>query len=1038
MTDLEPGMRVRLRDNPTRTGTLGNEPEGSGRRLRLQVRFDDGTADHFPPSAIEGLTEVSNSPYTCIREGSYALASNLRATITHHRLSGRLANLIYSLNTTNTQYYPHQFKPVLQFLDSPSNGILIADEVGLGKTIEAGLIWTELRARTDARRLLVVCPAVLRMKWREELLNRFGIRAELVDAGELTDRLEQVRNQPRQDFALIASMQGLRPPRDYEELTNKQGAARLARLLDEIDPGGEPLINLLIVDEAHYLRNAGTQTNRLAKLLRPQAEHVVLLSATPIQLSDSDLFNLLNLLDESAFPNEYLFRSSMQVTSPIVKLRDDVISGRIDQKTFADAIAQAMANQYLEDSVQLSSLADELPSDQELQDRRTRAEIADRLDRLHPLSKLVTRTLKREVQENRVLRIPFDLRAKLSDIESKFYHQVTQRVRDYCEDNGLLTGFILTTPQRQMSSCMPAACRAWQQRLAQQKDFEPDEGLSELLEDEEAAANPPPALGTLVSQLVQIAQQVGDFEQLRLHDSKYRLLKQQLRKYFNEYPDKKVVLFSFFRHTLQYLAERLVEDGFTCVVMQGGSNKQDILKSFESESGPQILLSSEVGSEGIDLQFSSLLINYDLPWNPMRIEQRIGRIDRLGQQADRILIWNMMHRGTIDERIYDRLLDRLGIFKQALGSMEMVMGNPIKKMTKDLLSHNLTEEEEVQRIDQTLMAIVETERRQEQLEEEAPNLVAHGEFIINKVRAAQELGRFVRSEDIYAYVTDFLVANYPGTRFIAQDCTERLYTLEISARLRVELDLFIQANGLQGKSRMLSVSPPAIEFDNCYRAPSPTLERITQDHPLVRFVSYQLAQPENAVKRHPISAIRLSAMQTGGLAKGCYVFTVYRWSFSGAQVQERLVFSAQSLTTQRFLDAEEAELLVNNAALHGDNWLAASNALNYEQVQDAYDDCSQQIAKQFRDARRAMRDENADRINLMIQLVKKRCEQEVSRLEEQILRLHSEGKDRMIKPTRGRINKIYERTDQRVAELDLKKKLEAQNNYVVAGVVNVD
>ena len=104
MTDLEPGMRVRLRDNPTRTGTLGNEPEGSGRRLRLQVRFDDGTADHFPPSAIEVLTEVSNSPYTCIREGSYALASNLRATITHHRLSGRLANLIYSLNTTNTQF----------------------------------------------------------------------------------------------------------------------------------------------------------------------------------------------------------------------------------------------------------------------------------------------------------------------------------------------------------------------------------------------------------------------------------------------------------------------------------------------------------------------------------------------------------------------------------------------------------------------------------------------------------------------------------------------------------------------------------------------------------------------------------------------------------------------------------------------------------------------------------------------------------------------------------------------------------------------
>jgi len=119
----------------------------------LQVFLFDGAEDHFPPSALEPIFQESNSPTACFSSGRYSLAKNLRTAITHHRLSGKLANLIYSLNTTNTDFYPHQFKPVLQFLDSPSSGILIADEVGLGKTIEAGLIWTELRARFDARLL---------------------------------------------------------------------------------------------------------------------------------------------------------------------------------------------------------------------------------------------------------------------------------------------------------------------------------------------------------------------------------------------------------------------------------------------------------------------------------------------------------------------------------------------------------------------------------------------------------------------------------------------------------------------------------------------------------------------------------------------------------------------------------------------------------------------------------------------------------------------------------------------------------------------
>lgn len=110
----------------------------------------------------------------------------MRRNLTHVHLLGRLANLVYSMGVINTDFYAHQYKPLLTLLESPASGILIADEIGLGKTIEAGIIWTELRAREEMRRLLIVCPAMLREKWRDELLNRFGIESQMVDAATLT------------------------------------------------------------------------------------------------------------------------------------------------------------------------------------------------------------------------------------------------------------------------------------------------------------------------------------------------------------------------------------------------------------------------------------------------------------------------------------------------------------------------------------------------------------------------------------------------------------------------------------------------------------------------------------------------------------------------------------------------------------------------------------------------------------------------------------------------------------------------------------
>lgn len=1034
--ELVSGTKVRLKENPTSVGIIGTEHEYRRGRCRYQVHFLDGTEDHCLLDAIEVVNQDSNSPLACFREGRYALASNLRTAITHHRLSGKLANLIYSLNTTNTDFYPHQFKPVLQLLDSPSDGILIADEVGLGKTIEAGLIWTELKARFDARRLLVVCPAVLRKKWRDELLLRFGIKAELVDAEELLDRMQGIRNKPRQEFALIASMQGLRPPRDYLELDNKRASARLARFLESVDPSGEALLNLLVIDEAHYLRNSVTSTNTLGYLLRSHTDYLALLSATPLQTSETDLFNLLKLLDESAFPHEYMFDLSMSVTRPILQLRDAVLAGRVNSNEFRSAIQQAMDNEFLDESAQLKSLLQQPPTDQELKAPASRAEIADRLDRVHPLSKVVTRTLKREVQENRVIREPQDYRAELTEAEESFYQQVTARVREYCQDNDLLTGFILTTPQRQMSSCMPAACRAWQEKLSSGRIAGLDEAIYELSSGDSEGGEAQ-ELGSLIEQLMEIAQSVGDYQELKQNDSKYQELRQNLRKYARDNPGKKIVLFSFFRQTLAYLKERLLEDGFTCIILQGGDDKDETLAAFKDEAGPQILLSSEVGSEGVDLQFSSLLINYDLPWNPMRIEQRIGRIDRLGQQADTILIWNFMYANTIDERIYDRLLMRLDVFKQALGNMESIMGRVINKLTKELFSHHLTPEQEEARIKQNALVLEENRRQQELLEKEAPNLVAHGEFITGKVRAAKELGRYISSDDLHAYVTDYIREHYGATRFTPVNDEQMLYEVDLEAALAVDLNAFIRDSGLQGQTQLLSVRPLPLMFENRHQAPSSAYERVTQEHPLVRFVTGQASSYEHVSKRFPVTAVQLSSAKVNDIEPGIYVFYVTRWSFTGAQTSERLVYAAKPLDGGAVMDGDISERLVNSAALEGDDWPAASNMLGSSEVVDAYEECKDQLADAFDEARTAKRDENNDRINLMIKLVKDRCDREVERINERMLQMQQSGKTRMIKAEKGKRDKAYERSDRRVAELELKKTLDSDNKRVMAGVIKV-
>lgn len=1035
------GQRVRLKSNPSRIGVLSGQTTGNPASPRWQVIFPDRT-EFVPGLALEPVADAGSNPFADMRQLRFGRPRDLRSALTHARLGGKLADLIYSLYTTNTDFYAYQFKPVLSFLDSPSRGILIADEVGLGKTIEAGLIWTELRSREDARRLLVLCPAMLQDKWKQELADRFGVDARKCNAQDAVEVLEQAAGNPRAAFAVIASMQGLRALADVEDEEDEQSlAARFRRIADD-SAGEEAPLDLVIVDEAHYMRNPETQTAKLGQLLRRMAGNLVLLSATPVHLRNSDLFHLLNLVDSDSFPHEWSFDHALQQNAPLIELRDLLLRGSPDLMAIEAALEEVRTSEIADRSEALRFLLASPPDETSLKDVSRRLALAEQIDRINPITKVVTRTRKRDVHERRVVRQPVALRADMAPVEAEFYDQVTAAVRKYCRDLDMAEGFLLTIPQRQMCSSMAAACRSWSRR-SRDLEQEIDQILWDAFGDDpsfDSKAGKRVNADSLIAQLSRIAREVGDFAALSRHDSKFEKLRDQLLEYWKRTSGAKVVLFAYFRDTLTYLAERFAEIGVDSVVLMGGMDKPSALARFKAPDGPRLLLASEVASEGIDLQFSALLVNYDLPWNPMRIEQRIGRIDRIGQKAERIVILNLFLGGSLDERVYVRLFERLRIFERALGSIEGILGEMIREMSFDLLRHDLSDEEENEVIEQTRVAVEQRARIEDSLEQEAGRLVAHGDYLQQRIAAARQLNRYVTSEDLQSYVSDFIDEYCQGAQLVrTRDGDPPVWEIDLGPAVRADFADFLEKERLQGRTRLAvaaSGRQPCV-FENVLKRSRTDAESISQYHPLIAFVRRRL----DAEERHrsaAVSAMRLASTEETGATAGVHVFAVHRWSLSGEQDSERLAFEAVRLGESRGLDPDSSERLVTVAAMRGHPWPAATGQLDGAAVGDAFDLVTEALDRRYEAFTANAGRENRDRIAFQLDQIDRQEAREIQRLQELIHRLRVQGKTRTIKANEGRLSKVRERAEERRARMRKRRDLAHESTLVCAGVVLVE
>lgn len=392
-----------------------------------------------------------------------------------------------------------------------------------------------------------------------------------------------------------------------------------------------------------------------------------------------------------------------------------------------------------------------------------------------------------------------------------------------------------------------------------------------------------------------------------------------------------------------------------------------MLDRFAAAPEGTILLTTEVGSEGIDLQFCRLLINYDMPWNPMRLEQRIGRLDRIGQKADKIIIWNLMHEGTIDERIYTRLVDKLDLCRQSLGDFEAVLGEEIGELTRHLLRGRMSDQEQNDRIDQTAKALETRRHHETQLEEEAAGLAIQDE-VLQRIEAQRDADGWITPADLRHLVTDFLDARYTGYGLTEIDAD----TVELQPTFALQHDLrrFTQEKRITEPTRLASSGRPVrCHFVNRVRNERlAATEYLSTFHPLVRFIRHELSL-EPAPR--PVGGIMLAGEHLRELSPDDYVLAAALWRVDGGRAVEKLVYSGAG-SACGLLTPELAELTFLRGIKQGRTWLDTTTAALTGLTRLAEDMVMGELERRYRAFVDQVQAETDDRVRIQTERVESR------------------------------------------------------------------
>ena len=670
--------------------------------------------------------------------GSYSEYSKKNTTF---KIRSSNNSTISSLKASKTLFRAYQFKPLLKFLNSPNRRLLIADEVGLGKTIEAGHIMLELKARRELHHVLIVCPKSLQRKWKDELAFKFGLQFKIYDSHkELINDMQE----HRVSVHAIVNYEKIRMKRQKNK-DEKKPKDELSKNIVEYLSQNDFHFSLVLCDEAHKMRNRETQTYKGAEIIMSQANAAVFLTATPVMISTENLYNLLHLLDNTRYYNYQIFDNRLQENRPFVEALTD-LNHHVALPVIAKRLNEAeILTRFFSDEVEIFShqttvgkaFADDAMYQEIIQmlngedNSKNRARLQYLISSMSMMNNIFSRTRKREVTTDmsQAERKPHMRKVVLTEQERAEFDKV---IEEYIDDNSytdywgeeVLTqggSLGLVQKKRQVASSVYAYLNS---------ENSLDNGIDEYAE---------------------------------YPDAKFEELLKIIDKVFS-HGNKKIVIFALFRKTLKYLQIRFKQRNFGTLMIHGMvDNRVEVLDEFKNNPNAHILLSSEVGSEGLDMQFCNSMVNYDLPWNPMVVEQRIGRIDRFGQKSPTVNIYNIIVADSIQEDIYIRLLDRIGIFRGTIGDMEAILDAPLErggnvtiqdvynKLEKELYTSRLTEEEKRRKIAEIELAVANEKESIKHLEEGLDNALTNDAYFKDEIN---------RIQNNNAYVTEIELRNY--------------------------------------------------------------------------------------------------------------------------------------------------------------------------------------------------------------------------------------------------------------------------------------
>lgn len=512
---------------------------------------------------------------------------------------------------------PHQLHVLNRAMETNNIRYILADEVGLGKTIEAGMIIKELKARGLVQRVLVVCPTGLVTQWASEMQEKFHERFQIILPSDydtikrLTDS-EDVYGQYDQ---VISPMDSIKPMEKRagwsDEKVEKYNQERIYSI---INSGWD----LVIIDEAHRVAGSSGEVARykLGNLLSQASPYLLLLSATPHNGKTEPFLRLVRLLDADAFPNARSIVKE-QVAPYLIRTEKREAIDNNGNLLFKNRITHLVTLQW---------------------------------DERHSLQK--------------------ELYKMVSSYVAKTYNKALRNKK-----KNMCLIFLLVIMQRMVTSSTAAVRQSLERRLNVLKtqstrlgslteqdleDLNIEDGVEEALEaisldmDEEIAE---------LERIIAVAKQ-AEFQH---PDVKVETLTDTLDALLSEDRDQKIIVFTEFVATQLYLRELLINKGYTVTILNGSMAVEDrdtALRDFRENSN--IFISTDAGGEGLNLQFANIIINYDLPWNPMKIEQRCGRVDRIGQTRD-VHIYNFIVSDTVENRVREVLEEKLSVILEEMG-----------------------------------------------------------------------------------------------------------------------------------------------------------------------------------------------------------------------------------------------------------------------------------------------------------------------------------------------------------------------------------